>query len=252
MARGKLYGDVINFSKAGKTYASRSGGDHPTSVTAFNGFVPFYENAHDAVVNSNSSKLRWAEQLLRGITHDDEELCAVAMKHDHSDFKVTVKQKGKGAPYSFHSAGFFTEEQMDENTQMLKSHIENRVKKAQLFVSANEWKEIHQWIDTVGRYGDPKLNKVVKGDSSLMIAVRLSSFKAAKYLLKMNVDPAIINEHNDSIAEVIKSKYDDIVEERNRIRFLRTQARGVRQMNLSPEEKVSFTNPQTNSRPKAN
>ena len=181
MARGLKFGDVINFSKAGESYEQRCGGDHPTSVTAFNGFVPFYENPREAVTNQNSTKLKWAEQLLKGITHDDEELCAVAMKHDHSDYRVTVKQKGSGAPYSLHGAGFFTEEQMAENTKMLKEHIENRITKAQLFVSANERKEIHQWIESVGRYGDPKLKLVVRGDSTLMIAVRLSSFKAARF-----------------------------------------------------------------------
>ena len=106
MARGLGLEDVISFSKAGESYAERCGGGHATAVTAFQGFTPFYENPREAVVNSNSSKLRWAEQLLKGITHDDEELCAVAMKHDHSDFKITVKQKGAGAPYSFASAGF--------------------------------------------------------------------------------------------------------------------------------------------------
>jgi len=92
----------------------------------------------------------------------------------------------------------------------------------------------------VGRYGEAKLKSVVRGDSALMIAVRLSSFKAAKYMLKIGVDPAMQNENNDSIAEVIEQKYQEIVEERNHIRFLRVQARSVRQMSLSHDDKMAL------------
>jgi len=82
--------------------------------------------------------------LLQGIREDDPELCAVALSHDGANTKVTVTSRAKGAPMRFDTSGFYTEEQMNENESILSDFIHKRVEKAQLFVTDNEWKAIHQ------------------------------------------------------------------------------------------------------------
>ena len=146
----------------------------------------------------------------------------------------------------FDTSGFFTEEQMVANTKIIHDSIHARVERAQLFVTDNEWKQIHQFIASAGCYTDPRFKKATAGDSALMIAVRLRSFKAARYLLHSGVDAAMRNEKDETVAEVIESKFKEIIEERNQIRILRVQAKSLRQTSLSEADHlVLASEPQT-------
>ena len=129
---------------------------------------------------------------------------------------------------------------MTENAEVLKKFIKDRIETSKIFVSNNEWDQIHQYIDNAGRYSDPRFQKAVKGDSALMVAVRLRSFMAAKYLLLQGVDSAITNVEGETIAGVLAAKQKEILEERNHIRFLRVQAKSVRQMALSHDDKLAL------------
>ena len=73
-----------------------------------------------------------------------------------------------------------------------------------------------------------------------MMAVRLRSFKAAKYLLQSGVDAALKNEKAETVAMVVESKFEEILNERNHIRFLRVQAKSVRQMALSQADHTAL------------
>ena len=232
--------DIMQKSKAGDTFFDQMGGKHELEVTCFKGFTPYFKQPKHGMLNQGSSALRWAEQLLKGICNDDVEMCMVAMEHDRSNFDVKVDKTDEGAPYRFGSAGFFTKDQMTENTEILKTLIKDRIDKSQIFVTNNEWEQIREYIENTGRYSDPRFEKAVKGDSALMIAVRLRSFKAAKYLLRSGVDAAVTNVDGETIAGVIKTKQEEIMEERNHIRFLRVQAKSVRQMALSHEDQLAL------------
>ena len=70
-------------------------------MTAFKGYAPFYEDPREGVLDNGASSLRWAEQLLKGIRHDDPSLCAVALKHDGADAGVVVKKRGHGECFRF-------------------------------------------------------------------------------------------------------------------------------------------------------
>ncbi|GMI16499.1 hypothetical protein TrLO_g12863 [Triparma laevis f. longispina] len=232
--------DVMAVSKAGDSFFSQMGGDHKLAVTAFKGYTPYYKNAVQGRLNHGSSGLRWAEQLLQGIRDDDPDMCGVAMQHDGSSFGIKVEQRGLGAPFRFETAGFFTQAQIQENVDDLTKKLTKRVEDSKIFVSNNEWTQIHQYIQNAGAYSDPRFKVAVKGDSALMIAVRLRSFKAAKYLLRSGVDAAMTNSKGETIAEVIESKQAEILKERNHIRFLRVQAKSVRQMALSHEDHMAL------------
>ncbi|GMH89884.1 hypothetical protein TrVE_jg7989 [Triparma verrucosa] len=232
--------DIMEVSKAGDSFFSQMGGDHKMAVTAFKGYTPYYKNAVQGRLNHGSSGLRWAEQLLQGIRDDDPDMCGVAMQHDGSSFGIKVEQRGLGAPFRFESAGFFTQAQIQENVDDLTKKLTKRVEDSKIFVSNNEWTQIHQYIQNAGAYSDPRFKVAVKGDSALMIAVRLRSFKAAKYLLRSGVDAAMTNAKGETIAEVIESKQAEILKERNHIRFLRVQAKSIRQMALSHEDHMAL------------
>jgi hypothetical protein len=70
--------------------------------------------------------------------------------------------------------------------------------------------------------------------------VRLRSFKAAKFLLVAGVDAALRNEARETVAAVVREKSKEILEERNRIRFLRIQAKSMRQMALSHDDHLTL------------
>ena len=232
--------DIMHVSKAGDSFFSQMGGDEELAVTAFKGFTPYYAQPKHAVLNKGSSALRWAEQLLQGIRDDDPELCNVAVMHAGADLGVKIEKPAEGAPYRFGSAGFFTNDQMNENVTVLTKFIKDRIETSKVFVSNNEWDQIHQYIENAGRYSDATFQKAVKGDSALMIAVRLRSFKAAKYLLHKGVDAAIENSEGETIAGVLKEKQEELMKERNHIRFLRVQAKSLRQMALSHEDQLAL------------
>ena len=50
----------------------------------------------------------------------------------------------------FESAGFFTNSQMQQNVEGLTKMITKRVEDSRLFVSKNEWNQIHEYIKTAG------------------------------------------------------------------------------------------------------
>ena len=54
------------------------------------------------------------------------------------------------------------------------------------------------------------------------------------------MDAAILNSKGETIAEVIEAKQQEILQERNHIRFLRVQAKSVRQMALSHEDQLAL------------
>lgn len=95
------------------------------------------------------------------------------MQHDGSSFGIKVEQRGLGAPFRFETAGFFTQAQIQENVDDLTKKLTKRVEDSKIFVSNNEWTQIHQYIQNAGAYSDPRFKVAVKGDSALMIAVRL-------------------------------------------------------------------------------
>ena len=77
---------------------------------------------------------------------------------------------------------------MEQNIESLTKMITKRVEDSRLFVSKNEWNQIHEYIKTAGTYSHPRFQVAVEGDSALMIAVRLRSFKAAKVRLTALLD----------------------------------------------------------------
>jgi len=191
------------------------------------------------------SDIKWAKMILDSYRMDDVSYISHAFESPISNTAAVVEGGKFGAPYSIGSYGFFTDGQVDANQSHLKREAQEHLRSFSNFVMKEDWDPIDKSLSERGdhrnfiknkeseessnnkkRGGRRKqhplppshqrqlqtrsttFEKVVCGDSFLHLAVRRDAYKVATQLLKIGLDPLLVNGFGETASNLLTHQYE--------------------------------------------
>jgi hypothetical protein len=149
----------------------------------------------------------WSQSLILSFENDDIELAKFSLKSQLADLKDTVEGGIAGCPYSIGDFGFYSEQQFQEQSTLLKEIERENTFKRKLFFSETEWQEIDRKLDQIAHFTKATFSNVQRGDTFSILAVRKHAFLIARYFLQIGVDPMIANEDGKDTFDITKDEY---------------------------------------------
>ncbi|KAJ8606828.1 hypothetical protein CTAYLR_009172 [Chrysophaeum taylorii] len=197
--------------RAFRTYLS----DPNASVATQQRFVVLNDSSHHRIHRAHGGKRhnlqRWGRVLLDAIYEDDAELLedALAMPLARSDARICGGLRG--APFSFGGEAVVSVDQIASQRAQLVAGARDMANATRRFYSEREWANIEQHLGAIADFYPPgvaRFQHLELGDTALLVAVRHGSLGAAGRLLEFGCDPLARNERGESVAALLRARYD--------------------------------------------
>lgn len=179
----------------------------------FRGFIPGSSiRTSKGYVGSKLDSL-WARNILESLVNDDHELFKVAMESSIADISCVVEGGEFGSPFCLDNYGFFAAVQFNQQAEALKSHERRLVdENPAMFLSQREWDYCDAYLGRYAQYGKARMEKVTRGDTIPMIALREAAFEVAEAALREGADPLLYNENDEDLIDLLKDLYEELNE----------------------------------------
>jgi hypothetical protein len=184
-----------------------SGSEEDKQRQVFRGFVGGAAFMTKKGYRGLAVETSWSKNILFSYDQDDVEISIQALKSSLADLTDTVVGGIDGAPYSIGDYGFFTEEQFEEQGQVLRDVDRNNAERRKIFFSETEWHDVDQKIKGFAEYGQASFLKVARGDNFGILALRRDAFAVAKFLIERGIDPLKENEIGQDMFVVARESY---------------------------------------------
>ena len=181
--------------------------------------------------------LLWSEEAIRGVLNDQPDRVEDALRHPTAHINTRVTGGRSGGPYHFFNTGIFTKELMQsqiESSQKVPSvsqsqraqsvaRLTQSPSTARLpqgyretldscnpmprYYAPDQWKQIDENLDELGHYAERSsvvFDRVVNGDTLLVLAVRRDSFRAAQRIVELGVDVLARNVNGESVVAMLE------------------------------------------------
>lgn len=207
--RKDKYGDV----KLGGEEIKRSSDQLKSRKEVFRGFIAGTSiRTTKGYVGSKLDSL-WARNILESLVNDDAELFNIAMESSISDITCVVEGGEFASPYCLDNYGFYAANQFIKQHEALKEHERALVQdKAALFLSDREWECVDVQLGRYATFNKAKLNKVERGDTIAMIAMREAAFQVCEAALRKGADPLVLNEAEEDLMMILVQIYTELNE----------------------------------------
>eukprot|EP00596_Hydrurales_sp_CCMP1899_P005429 CAMPEP_0119038630 /NCGR_PEP_ID=MMETSP1177-20130426/7674_1 /TAXON_ID=2985 /ORGANISM="Ochromonas sp, Strain CCMP1899" /LENGTH=438 /DNA_ID=CAMNT_0007001473 /DNA_START=264 /DNA_END=1577 /DNA_ORIENTATION=- len=149
----------------------------------------------------------WSKHILESFKKDDEELLEVALSSCLCDVHARVIGGEFGTPLSIGEHGFFSQNQFEGQSELLKRTERVIVERTKSFLSDHDWKIIDSTIDQMGKYSFSRFVTASPGDTFTALAVVENAFLVANILLIRGVDPLIENNCGKDLFCKLKQQY---------------------------------------------
>jgi hypothetical protein len=207
--RKDKYGDI----SIGGEIVKRTSDQLKSRKEVFRGFIPGSSiRTSKGYVGSKLDSL-WARNIIESLVNDDAELLDIALESSIADVTCFIEGGEFASPYSLDNYGFYAANQFTKQAEALKEHERALVEtKAALFLSEREWEYVDVQLGRYARFNKARLNKVERGDSIAMIAMREAAFEVCAAALRKGADPLVFNEQNEDLMEILKEIYAELNE----------------------------------------
>jgi hypothetical protein len=200
----------FKFSNLHKSLTQHAPIDEKTlkSEKVFRGFLPGSLIKTSKGFCGNALDSLWSRHLMTSFMNDDNELADIAMKSVLADPTVVVEGGEIGCPFYIGNFGFYAKCQFDMQANFLKQNERDILADDHtIFLSQAEWKVVDTRLSAIAEYGDAKIQKVVRGDTLIMVAIRLCAFDVATVLLSKKVELLASNENGEDFLELTRERY---------------------------------------------
>lgn len=179
----------------------------------FRGFIPGSSiRTTKGYVGSKLDSL-WARNIIESLVNDDAELLDIALESSIADVDCCVEGGEFASPYCLDNYGFYAANQFEKQARALQAHERALVEeKSALFLSEREWGYVDAQLGRYARFNKARLNKVERGDSIAMIAMREAAFEVSAASLRKGVDPLVRNEKDEDLMVILKEVYAELNE----------------------------------------
>ena len=207
--RKSKYGDV----SLGGEVIKRTSDQLKSRKDVFRGFIPGSSiRTSKGYVGSKLDSL-WARNIIESLVNDDAELLAIALESSIADVTCVIEGGEYASPYSLDNYGFYAANQFVKQADALKAHERSLVEtKSALFLSDREWAYVDVQLGRYAKFNKARLNRVERGDTIAMIAMREAAFEVCAASLKQGVDPLALNELNEDLMGILKEIYAELNE----------------------------------------
>lgn len=149
----------------------------------------------------------WSKHILESFKKDDEELLEAALCSCLCDVHLRVIGGEFGSPLSIGEHGFFSQNQFEGQSELLKRTEREIVERTSSFLSDSDWKIIDSTIDRMGKYSFSRFVTASPGDTFTALAVSENAYLVAKALLISGVDPLLVNNCGQDLFSKLKQQY---------------------------------------------
>lgn len=207
--RKDKYGDV----SLGGEVIKRTSEELKSRKEVFRGFIPGSSiRTTKGYVGSKLDSL-WARNILESLVNDDAELLNIALESSIADVTCCVEGGEFASPYTLDNYGFYAANQFTKQAEALQKHERELVaEKAALFLSEREWDYVDAQLGRYAKFNKARLNKVERGDSIAMIAMREAAFEVCAASLRKGADPLVFNELQEDLMGILKEIYAELNE----------------------------------------
>ena len=177
--------------------------------------------------------LLWSEEAIKGVLNDQPDRVEDALRHPTAHINTRVTGGRFGGPYHFFNTGIFTKELMQsqiessqkarsERAPPLTSNLSHwtappppqgyretldSCNPMPRYYAPDQWKQIDENLDELGHYAERRsvvFDRVVNGDTLLVLAVRRDSFRAAQRIVELGVDVLARNVNGESVVAMLE------------------------------------------------